>query len=124
MYEDGIVRTEAIYFFLIMISMYNADELIKLARDDYGRYVSKAEMARDKVLLPKHCLTAFVKQDIRSLDDSFFSTVRDKDCTPDAYVTNYNKPLDDNMKKEAMKYTLDKDILLITPLPQIPQVIP
>ena len=61
MYEDGIVTTETIYFFLIMISMYNADELIKLVRDDYGRYVSKAEMARDKVLLPKHCFTAFVK---------------------------------------------------------------
>ena len=45
MYEDGIVTTETIYFFLIMISMYNADELIKLARDDYRRYVSKAEMA-------------------------------------------------------------------------------
>ena len=61
MYEDGIVTTEMIYFFLIMISMYNADELIKLVRDDYGRYVSKAEMVRDKVLLPKHCFTAFVK---------------------------------------------------------------
>ena len=116
MYEDGIVTTETIYFFLIIISMYNADELIKLARDDYGRYVSKAEMALDKVLLPKHCFTAFVEQDIRTLDDSFFSTVRDKDCTPDAYMTNYDKPIYDNMKKVAMKYALHKDILLITPL--------
>ena len=61
-------------------------------------------------------LLAFVKHDIRTLADSFFSTVRDKDCTPDAYMTNYDKPIDDNMKKVAMKYTLDKDILLITPL--------
>ena len=52
--------------------MYYADELIKLARDDYGRYVSKAEMAQDKVLLPKHCFTAFVKHDIRTLNDSIF----------------------------------------------------
>ena len=68
------------------------------------------------MFLPKHCFTTFVKQDIRTLDDSFFSTVRDKDCTPDTYMTNYDKPIDDNMKKVAMKYTLDKDILLITPL--------
>ena len=45
MYKDGIVTTKAGYLFLIIISIYNADELIKLARDDYGRYVSKAEMA-------------------------------------------------------------------------------
>ena len=46
----------------------------------------------------------------------FFNSIRDKDCTPDAYTTNYNKPIDDNMKKIAIKYALDKDILLITPL--------
>ena len=78
--------------------------------------VSKAQMAHDKVLLPKYCFTAFAKHDPRILDDSFFSTVHDKDCTPDLYLTNYDKPIDDNMKKVAMKYALDKDILLITPL--------
>ena len=89
---------------------------MKLHREGYGRYVSKAEMARDKVLIQKHCFTAFVKCDPRTLDDSFFTTVQDKDCTPDLYLTNYDKPIDDNMKKVAMKYALDKDILLITPL--------
>ena len=93
-----------------------SDELMKLHREWYGRYVSKAQMADDKVLLPKHCFTAFVKCDPRTPDDSFFSTVHDKDCTPDLYLTNYDKPIDDNMKKVAMKYALDKDILLITPL--------
>ena len=29
---------------------------------------------------------------------------------------NYNKPTDDNMKKVAIKYAPDKDILLIMPL--------
>ena len=89
---------------------------MKLHRVGYGRYVSKAEMAHDKVLIQKHCFTAFVKHDPHTLDDSFFTTVRDKDCTPDLYLTNYDKPIDDNMKKVAMKYALDKDILLITPL--------
>ena len=51
--------------------MYHADKLIKLARDDYVRYVFRAEMARDKVLLPKHCFTVFVKHDIRTLNESF-----------------------------------------------------
>ena len=89
---------------------------MKLHREGYDRYVSKAEMACDKVLIQKHCFTAFVKHDPHKLDDSFFTTVRDRDCTPDLYLTNYDKPIDDNMKKVAMKYVLDKDILLITPL--------
>ena len=89
---------------------------MKLHREGYGRYVSKVEMACDKVLIQKHCFTAFVKHDPHTLDDSFFTTVQDKDCTPDLYLTNYDKPIDDNMKKVAMKYALDKDILLITPL--------
>lgn len=73
-------------------------------------------MSRDKVLDHRYCFSAFVKRDIRSLDKSFFNCVKDKDCTPDAYITNYDKPIDDNMKRVAMKYALDKDILLITPL--------
>ena len=89
---------------------------MKLHREGYGRYVSKAEMARGKVLIQKHCFTAFVKHDPCTLDDSFFTTVQDKDCTPDLYLTNYDKLIDNNMKKVAMKYALDKDILLITPL--------
>ena len=93
-----------------------SDELIKLANEDYGRFVDKAEMARDKVLVGRSCFSAFVKRDVCTLDESFFHCVHDKDCTPDAYMTNYDKPIDDNMKKVAMKYALDKNILLITPL--------
>ena len=44
-----------------------SDDLMKLHREGYGRYVSKAQMAHDKVLLPKHCFTAFVKCDPRTL---------------------------------------------------------
>ena len=55
-------------------------------------------------------------RDIRSLADDFFLTVRDRDCTRDMFSVNYDKPMDDNMKKVAVKYARDKDILLITPL--------
>ena len=73
-------------------------------------------MARDRVLPSRNCFCAFVKRDIRSLNEDFFNAVHDRDCTKEVYITNYDKPIDDNMKKVAMKYTPDKDILLITPL--------
>ena len=73
-------------------------------------------MAQDRVLPSRNCFCAFVKRDIRSLNEDFFDAVRDRDCTKDVYITNYDKPIDDNMKKVAMKYAPDKDILLITPL--------
>ena len=87
-----------------------------MSEQNYGRYVDKEEMARDKVLPSRNCFCAFVKRDIRSLADDFFLTVRDRDCTRDVYTTNYDKPIDDNLKKVAMKYAPDKDILLISPL--------
>ena len=93
-----------------------SDELVKLSEQNYGRYVDKEEMARDKVLPSRNYFCAFVKRDIRSLADDFFLTVRDRDCTRDVYTTNYDKPIDDNLKKVAMKYAPDKDILLISPL--------
>ena len=73
-------------------------------------------MARDRVLPSRNCFCAFVKRDIRSLNEDFFNAVCDRDCTKEVYITNYDKPIDDNMKKVAMKYAPDKDILLITPL--------
>ena len=73
-------------------------------------------MARDRVLPSRNCFCAFVKRDIRSLNEDFFNAVHDRDCTKEVYITNYDKPIDDNMKKVAMKYARDKDILLITPL--------
>ena len=89
---------------------------MKLSEQNYGKYVDKEEMTRDKVLPCRNCFCAFVKRDIRSLADDFFLTVRDRDYTRDVYTTNYDKPIDDNLKKVAMKYAPDKDILLISPL--------
>ena len=93
-----------------------ADELLKLSNADYGRLITKRQMARDKLFEARYCFSAFVKRDIRTLPHSFFNCVRDKDCTPNAYSNNYDKPIDDTMKKVAIKYAPDKDILLISPL--------
>ena len=57
-----------------------------------------------------------MKRDIRGLSDDFFMAVRDRDCTKLAYMENYDKPIDDPMEKVAIKYSLDRDILLISPL--------
>ena len=89
---------------------------MKLVEEGYGTYVDKDRMARDKVLPTRNCFCAFVKRDIRGLNDDFFKTVRDRDCNANMYIENYDKPIDDSMKKVAIKYSLDRDILLITPL--------
>ena len=73
-------------------------------------------MARDKVLPTRNCFCAFMKCDIQGLSDDFFMAVQDRDCTKLAYMENYDKPIDDPLKKVAIKYSLDRDILLISPL--------
>ena len=72
-------------------------------------------MARDKVLPPRNCFCAYVKMDINNLNDTFFEMVQDKDCGPQLYTANYDKSMDDNMKKIAMKYAVDKDDIRISP---------
>ena len=53
--------------------------------------------------------------DIKNLNDTFFEMVRDKDCGPHLYTANYDKSMDDNMKKITMKYAIDKDKIRISP---------
>lgn len=72
-------------------------------------------MAKDHILPQRNCFCAFVKTDINNLDESFFSLVRDKDCTKDLYTRNYDKPIDDSLKKVAFKYAKDKGSLKISP---------
>ena len=72
-------------------------------------------MAKDHILPQRNCFCAFVKSDINNLDESFFSLVRDKDCTKDLYTSNYDKPIDDSLKKVAFKYAKDKGSLKISP---------
>ena len=92
-----------------------SDELAKLSKEGFGKYVDKEQMAKDKVLPPRNCFCAFVKMDINNLNASFFDMVRDKDCVPDLYTANYDKLIDDNLKKVAITYALDKDTIRISP---------
>ena len=55
------------------------------------------------------------RQTIQHIDDTFFSLVRDKDCTKELYTTNYDKPIDDSLKKIAFKYAQDKEFLRLSP---------
>ena len=91
------------------------DELSKLSKEGFGRYVDKDEMSKDNVLPSRNCFCAYVKTDIRHIDDGFFSLVRDKDCTKELYTNNYDKPIDDSLKKIAFKYAQDKEHIQISP---------
>ena len=91
------------------------DELSKLSKEGFGRYVDKDEMSKDNVLPSRSCFCVYVKTDIRHIDDSFFSLVRDKDCTKELYTNNYDKPIDDSLKKIAFKYAQDKEHIQISP---------
>ena len=98
-----------------MIHVSFSDELRKLAGEGFGHYVDKETMSRDKVLPTKNCFCAFVKKDIRVLDESFFCNLQDKECNSGLYIDNFDKHMEDNMKLVAVKYTEDKDMLLLTP---------
>ena len=87
----------------------------KLVKRDLGRYVDKEKMAKDHVLPQRNCFCAYVKTDISNLDENFFTLVPDKDCTKELYTTNYDKPMDDSLKKVAFKYAQDKDTFKISP---------
>ena len=43
--------------------------------------------------------------------DEFFEAVRDKECSKEMYVDNYDKAQDNNMKQVAMKYSAAKHLL-------------
>ena len=95
--------------------IYFTDELTKLSKEGFAQYVDKEEMAKDKVLPPRNCFCAYMKMDIENLNSSLFEMVQDKDCGPELYTANYDKSIDDNLKKVAMKYALDKDDIRISP---------
>ena len=103
------------YYLHNICKIYFVDELSKLSKEGFGRYVDKDEMSKDNVLPSRNCFCAYVKTDIENIDDTFFSLVRDKDCTKELYTTNYDKPIDDSLKKIAFKYAQDKEYLRLSP---------
>ena len=99
----------------ILIRIFVADELRKLAEEGYGYYIDKEQMCQDKVLPMKKCFCTFVKKDIRVLDESISSKLADKECTSALYIDNFDKHMEDNMKLVAVKYTEEKNMLLLSP---------
>ena len=71
-------------------------------------------MEEDKILPSKNCFAAFVKKDILDLPDKFFDSTKASDCTREQYVSNYDRPMDMNLKKVAAVYHPDKHRLTIS----------
>ena len=55
----------------MLISLHVSDELLKLAKEGFGQYIDKTEMENDKILEPRKCFSAFMKNDIRDVDPTF-----------------------------------------------------
>ena len=68
-------------------------------------------MEKDKVLHPRKCFLAFVKNDITRIDESIFRCVRDFECDAELYESNYDKSMELPMKKVAFHYHPNKETL-------------
>ena len=87
----------------------------------FGEFVDNERMASDKLFPAKNCFSAFIKKDIKQLENEnlqleFFKLARDKDCNIQSYVTNYDKNMDKICKKVAAKYSSNPDLLRISPI--------
>ena len=99
----------------MLICLYVSDELLKLAKEGFGHYIEKTEMENDKILEQRKCFSAFVKKDIRDVNPNVFRGLNENDCSAESYEVNYNKSMDLVMKKVALKYHTNKDLLFISP---------
>ena len=98
----------------MLICLHVSDELLKLSEEGFGRYIDKTEMENDKILEQRKCFSAFVKNDIRDVDPNVFHGLNESDCSAESYEVNYNKSMDIVMKKVALKYHTNKDLLVIS----------
>ena len=99
----------------MLISLHVSDELLKLAEEGFSRYIDKTEMENDKILEPRKCFSAFMKNDIRDVDPNIFHGLNENDCSTDSYEVNYTKSMDIVIKKVALQYHANKDLLFISP---------
>ena len=98
----------------MVIGLHVSDELLKLAEEGFGRYIDKTEMENDKILEPCKCFSAFFKNDIRNVDPNVFRGLNENDCSAESYEVNYTKSMDIVMKKVALQYHTNKDLLFIS----------
>ena len=88
----------------MVIGPHVSDELLKLAEEGFSRYIDKTEMENDKILEPRKCFSAFIKNDIRDVDPNIFRGLNENDCGAESYKVNYTKSMDIVMKKVALQY--------------------
>ena len=69
----------------MVIGLHVSDELLKLAEEGFGRYIDKTEMENDKILEPRKCFSAFIKNDIRDVDPNVFCGLNENDCSAESY---------------------------------------
>ena len=69
------------------------DELHKL------NSITKDKIKRDKILAYNQCCNVYMKAEMTFLDRNFFSLVMDSNLKDTTYVANFNKDMDDNIKK-------------------------
>ena len=98
----------------MLISLHVSDELLKLAEEGFGWYIDKTGMENDKILEPCKCFSDFVKNDIRDVDPNVFHGLNENDCSAESYEVNYTKSMDIVMKKVALQYHTNKDLLFIS----------
>ena len=99
----------------MVIGLDVSDELLKLAEEGFGRYIDKTEMENDKILEPRKFFSAFIKNDIRDVDPNIFRGLNENDCSAESYEVNYTESMDIVMKKVALQYHTNKDLLFISP---------
>ena len=99
----------------MLISLHVSDELLKLAEEGFSQYIDKTEMENNKILEPHKCFSAFIKNDIRDVSPNVFCGLNENDCSAELYEVNYTKSMDIVMKKVALQYHTNKDLLFISP---------
>ena len=72
-------------------------------------------MENDQILHQHKCFSAFVKNDIRDVEPNIFRGLNENDCSPQVYEAKYNEPMDIVMKKVAINYHTNRDLLVISP---------
>ena len=87
---------------------------MKLHAEGLGVYVDKNTMEKDKVLHPRKCFSAFMKNDITHIYESIFRCVRDFECDAEFYESNYDKSMELAMKKVTFHYHPNKETLQLS----------
>ena len=88
---------------------------MKLDAEGFGRYIDKTQMESDKIMEPRKCFSAFVKNDIRDVDPNIFRGLNENECNAQIYDNCYVRSMDIVMKKVALQYHTNKELLLISP---------